>query len=475
MKVITPKEMAALEGEGGEAFMDIVGKKIANLIPQFVHTSQPIILICGKGNNAGDAFVVGTRLIERGYEVFAYSFFPEMSPLCVKKHRQFLQTGGKHSFTQDFPIPPQSIIIDGIVGTGFQGAMEGPFAEVIKRVNASGRPIFAIDIPSGLNGETGKMATIAINATMTFFLGLPKTGFFLEDGPKATGKLIYIDFGLNTEPAVPHFNYLTEEEVAPLLPPIVRTRHKYQKGFVIGLTGSENMPGAAYLSSLSALRGGAGLVKVLLPKGTQANLAPEIIRHYYEKGEDLRPLLEQASAVYIGPGLGKNFPLQPLLTFPAIIDADAIDAHYTYAPGSILTPHFGELARLLDREKQSKMLQDLLEACQAFVDQKKVILIVKGMPTWIFSPGEIPCISVRGDPGMATAGSGDVLTGVLAALLSQHVNPQETAMLGVMLHGIAGEIACAKETSYSTIASDIIEALPKSFRLLQDVYVSRDF
>lgn len=498
MKVLTASEMSRIEtlsfqkGAKDEEFMEVVGKKIAYLFPQFYDRSHPIILLCGKGNNAGDAYVAGRYLIEKGYKVIAWQLLDlkQASTLCQKNAHKFTLLEGvieERPFLK--AIDPKTVFLDGIFGTGFQGQIEGFLKDTIDHVNNLQRPVFSIDIPSGINGNTGFKANAAIKADYTFFLQLPKVGFFINDGPKFTGKLISISFGL--DPAIIDegralFDFLEEDNVSKLLPHIERVRHKYERGYVIGLSGSKIMPGASILSSDSALRGGAGIVRLLLPKdaeGQAALLAPEIIRHYYTFDDlaVLKQFFKEASSVYVGPGIGISEVTQKLvknllidLDTPLVLDADALniiseDPSISIPKKAILTPHLGEMSRLLRVQKPECVDDQFLKSCQEFASLYDIILVLKGVPTFIFTKDDIPVVSDRGDPGMAAAGSGDVLTGLVAALLAQKLDPKHAAMLAVFLHSLAGEIAAAEKTSYSLMASDIIEAIPKAYKTLESI------
>ncbi len=501
MKVITPKEMASLEslayleGASDLDFMESAGFGIAASVETYIQNQnlgKHILLLCGKGNNAGDAYVAGIYLLKKGYRVSALqtALMSNCAPLCQKNHGRFLNAHGvlieqatlDASFFSMFDL-----IIDGIFGTGFKGTVENPFAFMIEQANQSKKPIIAIDIPSGFNGEIGKMEGIAIQAAETIFLGLPKSGFFIRDGWNYTGNLTGVEFGLPTkfiDQAKSMFNMLTINEVKNLLPPLVRNRHKYQAGYVVGLSGSPEFPGAALLSSLAVLRGGAGMVRLLHPEGMQTQLitaAHEIIKTAYSP-KDIKGILvimQKASALFLGPGLGLASETQKLLQDliptvdkPCVLDADALNfiaTHDIHLPSqAILTPHIGEMARLLKMEKAPhEVTKDFLKTCQEYAEKEKVTLILKGGPTFIFQQGKEIQVNPFGDPGMATAGSGDVLTGLLAALLAQGLPPHEAACLGVAFHGLAGQLAAQDKTSYSMIASDILDHFSHAFKILQ--------
>lgn len=499
MKIVSSKQMAFLEsqalrnGSTDSAFMEEAGKGIALLTDSFVkkHACQNnIILLCGKGNNGGDAYVAGVYLLQKGYSVKAYqiSSISSTSPLCQKNHHLFREKGGiAHEVNQleEIKLPSHGVILDALFGTGFHGSAKEPYASVIALANSSSLPILSIDIPSGLRGDTGIVEGKAIQATETFFLGLPKTGFFLQDGWNHTGKLHHIDFGLPQsyiEESEADLQMLSPSMMHPMLPTIVNTRHKYQAGYIVGLAGSPGMPGAALLSSSATLRSGAGITKLLYPAGMEEELSTspyELIKVAYQPSETSKiiDLLNQASAVFIGPGLGRSQTVRdqlkvilPELTVPTVIDADALtiigEDRLSPPKTAILTPHIGEMIRLLERCSSQPHSKEFLKCCQDYVDEKRVTLVLKGGPSFIFHPDEIIRVNPYGDPGMATAGSGDVLTGVIAAFLSQGLLPHDAASLGVFIHGVSGEFAAEAKTSYGLIASDIIDCLPKAFSSL---------
>jgi hydroxyethylthiazole kinase-like uncharacterized protein yjeF len=483
-KVVEAKEMARVEkesieaGASDEGYMLKAGEGIARQIETFIEErgrAKKVTLLVGKGNNGGDAFVAGTFLIHRGFEVQAYHLVEagESSPLCKKHEKTFSDAGGK-VFRGD-EVPLEGVIVDGLLGTGFQGKLEGPIVEVIKKANGSRLPILAIDIPSGVNGNTGKVDPIAIQASETIYLGMPKLGFFIGQGYNYVGKLFHVAFGMDQkyiEKAKGYAYVVNDDAMRDLLPPIQRVRHKYQAGYVIALAGSPGMPGAAMLACLAALRSGAGIVRLFHPKGMEDEFAAaplELIRNPYD-WEDLSSIFEEAKrarACLLGPGVGRGEGMHTFiqavvskLNLPMVIDADALYHIKMFPKGAILTPHYKEMLHLLGKDVLSH------DDCQKFADQNEVTVVLKGAPTWVFHPKAAALIIPKGDPGMATAGAGDVLTGMIAALLAQGLIGREAATLGVYLHGTCGEIVAAKQTSYDLIASDLIEVLPEAFQTL---------
>lgn len=482
------ESVAYSEGFHEEQFMESAGLAIFELLKE---TVAEVILLCGKGNNGGDAYVAGYHLLKEGIPVRAYHVgaFKECTPLNFRNRDRFILAGGvvvevHGGEVLDFSTQSDAaVILDGLFGTGFQGVPREPYADVIRQANASGVPIVAIDIPSGLQGNTGSVSGAAIRAATTIFLGLPKRGFFLNQGWNHVGKLSFADFGLPAhlvDQEVVQMRMFQEEDLAGLMPPIQANRHKYQAGSVIGLAGSPGMPGAANLSSAAALKGGAGIVRLFHPHGMEGELSAslyELIKKPYGEG-DVQEVIEQmnqASAVFIGPGLGVNDRTRALVTqvlaglrVPAVIDADALtlvaELDLPLPSNVILTPHLGEMCRLLKRTDRPIVDAAFLQECQKYVNKHEVTLILKGGPSFVLRPGSEEVVVVPfGDPGMATAGSGDVLTGLTAALLAQKLPPDRAAMAAVFIHAYAGECAAAEKTSYCMIASDIMDQFPHAF------------
>lgn len=492
MKIFTSKQIREIEsqayqeGASEEAFMESAGRGIACEAKDFIqkhHLPQKVLLLCAKGNNSGDAYVAGRYLIEFGCQVFAIQTVPieACSALCVKNRQRFVQAGGKDIDSLD--AFKEGIILDGLFGTGFKGALEEPFAGLVKKANSSSLPIIAIDIPSGLNGDTGKAQGEVIHAQATVFLGAPKKGFFLNEGWRYVGDLRYVDFGLPQkfiDRTPSDMILMTHDMVRSLLPRVKRDWHKYERGYVTGLGGSPDMPGAAILSSWAALVSGAGIVRLIHPQGMEADLAAapvELVRQTYtvDHLEAVMESINKSSASFIGPGMGRSPSALSTLKYvlkyihrPCVIDADALtmlaQENIPLPANFILTPHHGEMLRLLGEEKHPFDAEELLKKAQKFIDNKKGTLVLKGSPTFILQAGLPIYVNPRGSPGMATAGSGDVLTGIIAAFLAHHLAPHEAAIVGVYMHALAGESAATAKTPNCMIASDLIKHLPDAYK-----------
>ncbi len=498
MKVVTPKEMvrieqlAYLKGQSSECFMENAGKQISHALHQEIpssHLAKIIYILAGKGNNGGDAYVAGRYLLENGYQVIAYQLedLQACNPLCRLNANRFIDKGGKclKVWTEQNALAFEQggLILDGIFGTGFKGKPTGLYKKVIRSANKSSLPIISIDIPSGLDGETGEVHEDAIQANLTFYLGLPKTGFFLNEGPNYTGRLYSIDFGLGfeeIEKASEAFHLLTPENL-PRLPFVKRTRHKYEAGSIAAICGSKSMPGAAFLSCLSALRSGCGVVKLYHPENMSLHNCPlEIIPIPFSYQEEnsivyLQEELASSNVLLIGPGIGQSketyqflFSILGPLKISCVMDADALNL-YSKAPfplpeNTLMTPHQGEMHRLLRLTTKHPLDIAFLKMCEKFTIERNISLVLKGASSFIFSPGCPTFVSQKGDPGMATAGAGDVLSGMIASLIAQGISIHQAAKLGVYLHGRSGEYAAGDKTSYCLIASDLIHYFPLAFK-----------
>lgn len=468
LKIVTSEEMARIEKgqKGHEQFMQEAGKKVAEAAIEFIEEAglpKDVTLLVGRGNNGGDAYAAGIYLLDEGYKVRAIAVPGSCSALNEKFKDRFQKKRGK--FEEKF----EGLMIDGLLGTGFKGKVDDATATIIDKANQSNWPILAIDIPSGVNGSTGEVLGSAIAADETITLGLPKIGLFLRDGWNHVGALQVADFGL-PEAAIAEADAIAYLPIDFELPNMNRNRHKYQAGYVVGFGGSKAFKGAVKLAGFSALRSGAGIVRIFHPE--EIGEAPnELICNEWNEKE-WKKETERARAVFVGPGIGlaKNMSTWmkthlKKIKCPCVIDAEALVPNAPFPKMAILTPHRGEILRLL-KIKAAPREEELFAKIIRFCEEKEVIIVLKGAPTFIFVPKHKPFVVPAGDPGMATAGAGDVLTGVLSGLLAQELSPMEAAILGVALHGIAGEAAAEQKTSYCMTATDLIDFMPAAFASL---------
>ncbi len=469
-EMVRIEQMAIADGMDQEMFMQKAGEKVALFVEKKFLRAAKILLLVGKGNKGGDALASGGALLKKKSRVHALTIYSleESSELNRLMRRRF-EEGGGECVSIDVDFSSYDLIVDGLLGTGFQGKLDPLLARVIERANHSRLPILAIDLPSGLHGTTGEGSESAIQATATVALGCPKSGFFLRNGWNCVGELIVEDFGLPQK-------YIEQAKIFAELPTfselqnprLVRNRHKYQAGYVLGYGGSKALSGAPKLASLAALRSGAGIVRLFYPKEAEANMCnsfPELIHAPWEEAAWLHEL-SRASSIFVGPGLGSSPCMRDWLvkylsqaTQPCVIDADALISDLSCLPKNVvLTPHRGEVLRLLNIKKAPSD-EELLALCQNLCDQTGAILVLKGAPTFVLGPQRNFKVIPYGDPRMATAGAGDVLTGMIASFLAQGLSCWHAAILGAVLHARTGEKMAKIKNSCGLIASDLIDGL----------------
>jgi len=494
MLVVTSKQMSEIEkkafeeGCSDEAFMVLAGSNIAKTIKKSAK-NRKILLLCGKGNNGGDAYVAGSILLKENFCVEAYYFSkPEdSSKLNQKYFKEFRASGGDTHLIKninDLLLPNDAILVDGLLGTGFKGGLKDPYLSVVKKVNSSSSEVFSIDIPSGLNGTDGSVISEAVKADTTIYLGMLKSGFFLNEGPNFTGSLVHADFGLPKEyidQIDPFANYFQNTDVR--LPVVCAKRHKYDVGYVVGVAGSYGMFGAAILSSFAALKAGAGIVRLYsLGDISETESKPLEVIHQWLSEDSLPEFFKEvkrAKAVFMGPGMGRSDESQSLffrvlekLDIPVVLDADALfflakSPEIELLQDTILTPHRGEMLKILNEKKLDDV--ELIEKTIAYAKKKRVIVVLKGAPTIIVHYEKTPFIISSGTPALATAGTGDVLTGIIAAQIAQGVEQFQAAAQAAFLHGLSAQIAENKTSTYALVASDVIENLSRAFKKIEDI------
>ncbi len=497
--VVSPDEMkkmealAEREGVTQEALMEEAGKKIEEIVYAYiVHNklAEKAFILAGKGNNGGDAYVVARFLLQRGFFVQVLQVHPlDSSSLVRKQRRKYEARGGKvfELSENKWAYPHEGVVVDGIFGTGFHGSLDTVTKKLIDEVNLLRLPKIAIDIPSGLNGLTGEVFDSVLSCDSTCAIEFPKLGFFFEHGWNAVGKVELCPIGLlKYKQNPPPLQFLEESDVSVLLPKITRTRHKYEAGHVVGLAGSRGMSGASLMASWAALRIGAGIVHLLYPKdlSSEFTMPPlEVVKIPFRDDEEdtVTSWITKAKSCFVGPGLGSSISATKVLEkqWPhfkdkCVLDADALnyiaknfgDKTYGPLPMAVLTPHVGEMKRLLGSRRTAPVTYSFVQECQKYIEKNTTNLVLKGGPTFLLTSGKIPIVMPRGDPGMATAGSGDVLTGIIAGLMSQDLSPYDAMKLGTYVHGLAGELAAIDETSYSMMATSIIQFLPHAIKRL---------
>jgi hydroxyethylthiazole kinase-like uncharacterized protein yjeF len=460
-------------------------------------TSQ-VGVLCGRGNNGGDGFVVARTLIQRGVDVgvFLLGSVAEVSGDA----RINLEILGRIGLTvveitsaQDWElhfteISECDLIVDAILGTGFRGQLSGFLETVVADVNALGVPVVSIDLPTGLSADTPVIEGTAIEASMTITLGAPKIPLVFPPADSHGGDLVIADIGI----PYPIFEdlegdsleLLTRERMREMVPSRAADSHKGDFGRVVVIAGSLGRTGAAHLSALGALRSGAGLVTIATPRSCLpiiAAMAPE----YMTEGLDEtasgtidysaidRVLDLKADVIAVGPGLGQApatsafvHALVERAGVPLVLDADALNA-FVGEPERlmgrdgvdvIITPHPGEMARLLNTTIES-VQSDRLKHAREFAAGHKVHVVLKGHRTLIAGPDGRTFVNLTGNAGMATGGTGDLLTGMLAAWFAQLLDAEAACKLAVYLHGTAGDLAEADEGEVALIATDMAARL----------------
>jgi NAD(P)H-hydrate epimerase len=427
----TADEMrAAEEGHDVEAMMERAGRAVADAVLRRYPDAQRIAAVCGKGANGGDGRIALRVLAETGRETSE-------------------------------ELDGADVVIDALFGTGFHGAPRDDAAQTIERINAAPVPIVAVDLPSGVDGSTGEIAGAAVAADVTVTMHAPKVGLVVAPGRFHAGEVEVADIGLE---AGETRHRLVTEEILRLVPPKRASDTKYSAGSVLVVGGSPGMSGAVCLTAEAAFRADAGYVAV----ATHAESLPVVEGWLLEAVKaplnEVDRLAERASAVAIGPGLGRGDDERALVSrllrelhVPVVVDADAL---FGLEPGDwpaprVLTPHAGELARLLGHEVDAHRL----EAVQAAAERFGSVVLLKGADTLVAAPGEGVLVSVSGTPALATAGSGDVLSGVVAAFLAKGMDARIAAAAAAFAHGRAAGLVPHQR---GVVASDVVAALPQA-------------
>jgi NAD(P)H-hydrate epimerase len=493
---VTPVSSIDLVERAARAFTDEFTMRYEN--------RRRVIIFAGQGNNGADALAIARMLAESMcYEVETFLFNPpsgKISPECDLSRQRLKEMYRNRRSTdmhqpvfvevsggQFFPpvIEREDIVIDGLFGSGLNRPLEGGFANIVKYINASGATVVSIDIPSGLFGEnnSGNVPDAIIRASLTLSFGFPKLSFLLPGSSAYVGKWKVLDIGLVANDTPPYI--LTDEDDAvELLQPRPRFAHKGTFGHAFVLAGSRGKMGAALLAAKACLRSGAGLLTVHVPACGEAIMQagfPEAMLSIDGEADFIgdAPDISNYSAVGIGPGLGKNDKTVAALRtimmearVPLVLDADALNIISENVPlldiiprHSILTPHPREFDRLTGNASSGSY--ERLQKASAFAVDHACIVVLKGAYSAVCTPDGRISFNSTGNSGMATAGSGDVLTGIITGLLASGYKPETAAVFGVFMHGLAGDLAVTSHSEEAIIASDIIENLGKAFRQLR--------
>ena len=465
----------AIEEQGipGYQLMCRAGQALSDCISANWPGCQRINILCGAGNNGGDGYVLARLLREAGAEV-SVQYLADPAQLSGDAATAFagFRAGGGEAGAFEDELINAPLQVDALLGTGLTRTVEGRWRQAIDKLNAQAAPVLAVDIPSGLSADTGVVLGTAVRARRTLtFIGR-KRGLYTAQGVDCAGIVGFSDLGIpaavyDRQPA--HACLLEQPPLGALEKPRARSSHKGNFGHVLVVGGDVGMPGAPRLAAEAAARCGAGLVSIATREANAAGLNAgrwELMVHAVERTQDLAPLLQRASVVVIGPGLGQSRWSRELFervletTLPLVVDADALNLlarDPLTRHNWILTPHPGEAARLLGTDTAA-VQQDRFAALEALREQYGGTVILKGAGTLI-GGGRLPAICAAGNPGMASGGMGDVLSGVLGALLAQGLEPGAAARAAVCLHAQAADRAAAAGGERGLLAGDLIPML----------------
>ncbi|HIC16665.1 TPA: NAD(P)H-hydrate dehydratase [Candidatus Poribacteria bacterium] len=510
MRIVTADQMRSIDkqtiekvGIPGIVLMENAGRAVVQSIYSNFPDANRIAILVGKGNNGGDGLVIARHLMMSNASVIVFLFSsPDQFRGDAQKNLSIVQNleipikeiNSKTNLNQiKTSLTEADLIVDSIFGIGLCGGVHGHIGEIIEVVNEANTPILAVDIPSGLNADNGRVEGACICANMTFTIGLPKRGLLTYPGAEIAGNLEIIpahEVGFPESIIETHdvaLNWTQHEDVERLLPDRPPNSHKTNYGRVFVVAGSTGMTGAAALASEAVLRVGAGLVTLGIPaslnlalevkltevmtlplpetdQGSIALAAESQIGEYVDRTK---------SVLAIGPGLSQHSETVELVNRlvsqhdkPLVVDADGLNA-ITQKPdtlkflssGSVLTPHPGEMSRLIG-VPISEIEADRVNIAQQFVQDYQLVLVLKGAPSIVAGYDGQAWINSTGNTGMATAGSGDVLTGIIAGLIAQGIDSLDAAVLGVYLHGLAGDLASKSVGQHGMIAGDLLEYLP---------------
>jgi hydroxyethylthiazole kinase-like uncharacterized protein yjeF len=429
----TAEEMRAAEqGHDVETLMERAGRAVADAVVRRYPDARLVAGVCGKGANGGDGRIALRLLAETGRE------------------------------TSDELRDDADVVIDALFGTGFHGEPRDEAAALIDRINALRAPVVAVDVPSGVDASTGEVPGAAVKAAATVTMHGPKVGLVVGPGRYRTGELEVADIGLDRRETE---HRLVTEEILRLVPRRHDGDTKYTAGSVLIVGGSPGMTGAVCLAAEAAFRADAGYVAVAVPEASLPVVETLLVEAVKAPRERIDELAGRASALAIGPGLGRGDEEHALvrrllaeLELPAVVDADALHdlEPADWAAPRVLTPHAGELGRLIGEESRW-VDEHRLEALRRAVDRFGCVVLLKGPDTLIGAPGQGVLVSTSGTPALATAGTGDVLTGVVASFLAKGMYARTAAAAGAFAHGRAAELA---PHQVGLVASDVVDSIP---------------
>jgi NAD(P)H-hydrate epimerase len=487
----------------GRGFVDVMEARFGPV------SGKRVLVFCGKGNNGGDGLVIARHLVNRGSVVRVALLCKEtdvhgdardnldivLKMMSADRNRIHLK---EVSSVRQIPGSPKpDFIVDAIFGTGFSGAVRGMHARVMRWINAQKCTVASVDIPSGTDAMTGIVKNIAVRAQITVTMGLPKIGHYVGQGRDHSGEVSVVDISIPRVAfrAAREQSYLVRApDVAGMLPRRPVSAHKYSVGKVFVLAGSRGLTGAPFMCVQAAMRTGAGAVILGVPRSIYGTLTRKVTEVMvtplsettrgsvsFSALEEIREKVRWADVVVLGPGLSRDVETQRVVRNlvtsvpkPLVIDADGLNALSSHVSllkrrnhPTILTPHVGELGRLTGDDPKYIEAYRVNAARKAARDFGNIV-VLKGAPTVTGSPEGSTYVNSTGNPGMATAGTGDVLTGVIASLLAQGMEPASAAYSGVLIHGFAGDLAAKQLGQRSIMALDLVRQLPRTLETLEN-------
>ncbi|MCR3922088.1 MAG: NAD(P)H-hydrate dehydratase [Firmicutes bacterium] len=513
MDVVTAAEMRAMDAAAideygllGVILMENAGLRLADTIRQGAYGHR-VIIVAGRGNNGGDGFVVARHLHkEKDVAVWTCNRAEEYSGnalinlnvlhnLGIPIHC-LCDEGVGIAFAE--ALQNADLVVDAIFGTGLTRTVSGIYQEVINTINKCRTPVLAVDIPSGVCADTGQVLGVAVQAAVTVTFALPKLGHYLHPGATHRGRLHVVEIGIPPALLTHHaVTLLSSAFVRNLLPDRPADGHKGSFGTVLLVAGSANMSGAAALAAVAALRGGCGLLYAAVPSTIQATVATQVTeaitiplpvttdgKMQSAAIEVLRQYWSSCQVIAIGPGLTQSTTLLPLMAgilqecdVPVVLDADALtllaqspEILRNRQATTVLTPHPGEAARLLG-QSVAQIQADRMACARELATRFSSTVVLKGAYSIIADPQGTASINTTGNSGMATAGSGDVLTGLVASLLAQGLAVAHATRLAVHLHGLAGDLAAVTTGEPSLLARDVINHIPKAYLEIGKIHI----
>ncbi len=511
MKLVDAEKMRSIDrrairacGVKGIVLMENAGRTVADVVEEELGccsgTLSRVAVVAGKGNNGGDGFVAARHLKNRGIDV---SVLAMAAPSDMKGDagtnariwegmdgETLLIGSGRDLKRHATVLKHSAVIVDALFGTGLSTDVRGLYADMIELINSLKKRVVAVDIPSGIDATTGRVLGCAVRASVTVTMALPKLGHYLYPGRSCSGRVVVADIGmprLLLEDESIKTNLTDDEFLFNTLRPREEDTHKGTYGHLLVVGGSTGKSGAPYMAAMGALRSGAGLVTIGLPKGLNPSMEtkttevmtlplPETPEGGLSEGalEVIKDFLKDKEALVLGPGIGTSketarfvIGLLQDLNVPSVIDADGLNVlrgSLSVIKGAglpvVLTPHPGEMARLLD-VSTAHVQRDRIGSARRLSESTGAVIVLKGASTVITEPEGTVYINPTGNPGLATAGTGDVLSGMIGGLMAQGLDPFSSAVSAVYMHGLAADRIKAERGAIGMAATDLLEKIPE--------------